>query len=161
MSENNETEFDRDEEGRTPYLIQLGKVVYGHDPGDAADEFIRLTAIEGLATQNFRAWDLVDDEQFIVTPQGWVEAEEPDDEEMTPEEYASAIATLLENVKEGELTYVPSPAIVDVELPEPEEPPQEDAAPVTGRCIRCKEENVLNEDGHCPECVADLKGVTA
>jgi len=178
-----ENEFLPDRDGRTPYLIQLGKVVYGNSPGEATDEFMSLVALEGLSSQNVRAWDLIDDIQYVVTPTGWIESAEIDqEEELTSEEYLAALDALAENAEAlpgpneaatnrfvgdpDEMSFFdqdpePPRGIVDVELPEPTEEtePTEEAEAEPAICTRCKETHPLNEDGLCAQCVADLEGV--
>lgn len=160
---------------QTPYLVYLAIPVEGFDPVDAAANWLNQVVLQGLANADLMAMDLEDQSLWVV---------HPDD---TYEEYTDPVVEAIDMANEDEvyaavaerlarhgldLDTVVQRGIVDVELPEPEQPIQRgDAkenpmiatlgAPVTGPCVRCKEEAVLNKDGLCPECLVDMEGVTS
>jgi len=129
----------------TPYLVYLAIPVVGYDPVDAVENWFNQVALRGLASSDIMALDLEDQSLWVVHP------------DETYEEY-------VDEDEGADLDLDLVRPTVDVELPEfveekPKKKTKKGKAPVTGPCIRCKEENVLNEDGLCPECVVDMEGL--
>lgn len=162
MSETNDDYVDED--GRKPYLVMLSLPVKGYDPYDAAQQFLNTILLHGLNNQTVRATDLVDDETYVVEPDGdWYVDEDEGDPTSAAFNYiidrlAEAGIELGED-RGGET--IGGREVVDVELPpEAPEEPVVQKAKKPKPCVRCKQKAVLDEDGHCPECVADLEGAT-
>jgi hypothetical protein len=167
------------------YIVALHMVVPGFDPVDAVKMAINRLAVEGVTNQTMRAFDNETEVTYLVPAGQTTYYEDPDilaEQEAAGEVELEALLPLLGQLSgvygsefdEAIVTAFQRPT-VDVELPEPEPAPEEKpkakrtrkkkdaepAAPVTGPCIRCKEENVLNEDGLCPECLVDMEGLSS
>lgn len=169
--EMNIPDIEPDEEER-PYLVVLSAVVRAYDPSDAAQVFSSRLAIEGLAAQSYRVLDVNEDEQYVVEGTEVFEYDAEEEGEILDLEAPDAYERLMERLDAilgGGLAAITEsaevddePAIVDVELPEPEDKPKKKAKKkkqVTGTCKRCHtEEVVLNDSGICEACAIDIQG---
>lgn len=156
---------------KTPYLVYLAIPVEGYDPVDAAARWLNEVVLQGLTSMDLMAMDLEDQSLWVVHPdETYDEYTDPVVEDIDMANEDAVYAAVAERLaRDGiNLDEIVARGIVDVELPDftpPEEGKKKGkkkkGAPVTGPCVRCKEENVLNEDGLCPECVVDLEGASA